>query len=209
VNFHENYAGLSDDELLMIAASRADLVPEAVLALDSEMARRGLSYQEARAKKREVARLEVKEARSHHPSRKGSKYFVAKANGWMLFLVAIGAPLLVCSLMLAHLLPVEWCFPTLAVCMGALLAVSVVQPWLRQTVGFWISLVVSCTVQLLIGYWITVYLDPYTRDQLRGAAVLAIVPGYAVGTALFLLLQKLESREAIAPNPLRRTSTRR
>jgi hypothetical protein len=92
VNFQENYAVLSDDELLMIAASRADLVQEAALALDSEIARRGLSYLEARAKKREAARLEIKEARRHHPSRKGSKYFVAKVNGWMLLLLVLGGP---------------------------------------------------------------------------------------------------------------------
>jgi hypothetical protein len=53
---------MNDDELLMTAASRVDLVPEAAHALDSEMARRQLSYQEAHAKKREVARLEIKEA---------------------------------------------------------------------------------------------------------------------------------------------------
>jgi hypothetical protein len=194
VNFQENYAGLSDDELLMIAASRADLVQEAAVALDSEMARRGLSYQEARAKKREVARLEIKEARRHHPSRKGSKYFVAKVNGWML-LLALGVPLLVLTLMFFHLVPEEWGFPILTVCMGAGIAISVVQPWLRQTVSFWISLVVSCTVQLLIGHWISVHLAPQTRGELKGAAVLAIVPGYVVGTVLFLLLQKLELRE--------------
>jgi hypothetical protein len=61
LSFQENYASLSDDELLTIAASRADLIQEAALALDSEMARRRLSYQEARARKREIARQEIKE----------------------------------------------------------------------------------------------------------------------------------------------------
>jgi hypothetical protein len=195
VNFQENYAGLNNDELLMIAASRADLVHEAALALDSEMARRGLSYLEARAKKREAARLEIKEARKHRPSRKGSKYFVAKLNGWMLLVLALGVPLLVISLMPFHLVPEEWDFPILAVCMGAVIAVSAVQPWLRHTVSFWVSLVVSCTVQLLVGYSISLHLAPKSRGELKGAAVLAIVPGYAVGTLLFLLLQKLELRE--------------
>jgi hypothetical protein len=69
MNFREDYAGLNDDELLMIAASRADLVQEAAVAMDSEMARRGLSYQEARAKKREVTRLEFEEmGGGRHPS---------------------------------------------------------------------------------------------------------------------------------------------
>jgi hypothetical protein len=195
VSFQENYAGLNDDELLMIAASRADLVQEAALALDSEMARRGLSYQEARAKKREAVRLEIKEARRHRRSPKGSKYFVAKVNGWMLLLLVLGVPLVVLSLMFFHLVPEEWDFPILAVCMGVLIAVSVVQPWLRQTVSFWISLVASCTMQLLVCYWISVHLAPQTRGELKGAAVLSIIPGYAVGIVLFLLLQKLERKE--------------
>jgi len=192
VNFQENYAGMSDDELLMTAASRADLVPEAARELDSEMAHRRLSYQEAHAKKREVARLEIKEARKHGSSKKGSKYFVGKANGWMLLLVALGSPLLFIVLMVFHLVPEEWLFPILSVCMGALLAIAAVQPRLRQTSSFWISLVVSCAVQLLVGHWLSVHLAPRTRSELKGAGVLTIVPGYVVGVLSFLLLQKLE-----------------
>ncbi len=81
MNFQENYAGLSNDELPIIAASRADLVPEATLAIDSEMTRRGLSYQHAHAKRRDVARQEIKEARRGRPSPKGNKYFVTQIRG--------------------------------------------------------------------------------------------------------------------------------
>lgn len=81
-----------NDELLAIAASRGDLVQEATLAMDSEMARRGLSYQEARARKREIARLEIKELWRHRPPPEGTKYFVARMNGWMLLLLALGVP---------------------------------------------------------------------------------------------------------------------
>jgi hypothetical protein len=197
MDYRENYSRLSDDELLMIAASRTDLVQEAALALDSEMARRGLSYQEARAKKREVARLEIKETRRHRPSPKGTKYFIARMNGWMLLLLALGVPLLVIFLIAFHLVPEEWDFPILAVCMGAVIGVSVVQPWLRQTVSFWFSLVISCTVQLLVGYWISMHLAPNSRNELKGAAFLTIFPGYAAGAALFLLLQKLKPKEDI------------
>jgi hypothetical protein len=192
VNFQANYARLNDDELLAIAASRADLVEEAAFAMDSEMARRGLSYQEARTKKREAARLKFREATRHHSARKRSKYFVAKMNGWMLLLLAVGVPLLVFALMFFHLVPKEWYFPILGACIGGVVGVSAVQPWLRQTVSFWISLAVSCIVQLIVGYWIAAHLAPQTRGELKGAAVLAIVPGYAVGILLFLFLQKLE-----------------
>jgi hypothetical protein len=192
VNFQENYAGLNDDELLMVAARRDDLVPEAALALDSEMARRGLGHQEARAKKREIARLEIKEAKRHHPSKRLSKYFVSNVNGWMLLLLTLGVPLFVLTLFIFHLVPELWDFPILVVCMGAVAVVSWVQPWLRKMVSFRVSLVVSCVVQLLIGYWISEHLAPQSSGELKGGAVLAIVPGYAIGTALFLLLQKAE-----------------
>jgi hypothetical protein len=195
MSFQENYAGLSDEELLMIAASRADLVQEAAVAMDSEMARRGLSYQEARAKKREVARLESKEARRHRPSPKGTKYFVARMNGWMLLLLALGVPLLVVFLTAFHFVSEEWGHPILGACMGAVIAVSVVQPWLRRTASFWLSLVISCAVQLLAGHWISVRYAPQSRSELKGAAFLAIVAGYAVGAVLFLLIQRLKPKE--------------
>lgn len=51
--FTENYTHLSDDELLCLWADRNTLVPEAAIALDSELQRRGLNKQDAaRIKKR-------------------------------------------------------------------------------------------------------------------------------------------------------------
>jgi len=200
MNFPQNYSDLSDDELLMTAASRADLVPEAAHALDSEMARRRLSYEDAHAKKRDIARLEIQEARKHRSSKKGSKYFVAKANGWMLLLIGLGSPALVIVLMVFHLVPEEWFFPILSVCMGALIAIAAVQPWLRKTSSFWISLVASCAVQLVFGYWLSVHFAPQTRGELKGVGVLTIIPGYLVGVLLFLLFQKLDMGKGPQPN---------
>ncbi len=65
LSFQEHYASLSDDELLAIAASRGDLIQEATVTLDSEMAQRGLTHQQARARRREIAHLEMKEMRSN------------------------------------------------------------------------------------------------------------------------------------------------
>ena len=51
--FTTNYAQLSDDELLCLWAERDTLVPQAAMALDSEIQRRGLKKQNAaRIKKR-------------------------------------------------------------------------------------------------------------------------------------------------------------
>jgi hypothetical protein len=45
--FAANYAHFGDDELLCLWADRNTLVPEAVIALDSELQRRGLKKQNA------------------------------------------------------------------------------------------------------------------------------------------------------------------
>jgi hypothetical protein len=194
VNFQEHYAGLSDDELLMVAASRADLVQEAALAMDSEMGRRGLSYEDAHAKKRQVAQLEIEEESRRHPSPKGNKYFVGQIRGrWLL--VLISPSLLIPLLAFPHIVPEEWLLAILNASLGAVIAISAVQPWLRQATSFWLSLSISCIVQLLVGHVITVSLAPHSRGELKGAAFLAILVGYAVGIPLFLLLQRVMPKE--------------
>jgi len=45
--FTTNYAHLSDDELLRLWADRNTLIPEAAIALDSELQRRGVNKQNA------------------------------------------------------------------------------------------------------------------------------------------------------------------
>jgi hypothetical protein len=57
-SYQERYESLSDDELLHIAGDRRDLLREATVALDGEMARRGLADKQARAKKRDHLKLE-------------------------------------------------------------------------------------------------------------------------------------------------------
>lgn len=194
VNFPENYSPLTDDELLMVAANRADLVREAALAMDSEMRRRGLSYQEAQAKERQVARQEIKEARRRRPSPKGTKYFVAQIRGrWLLLLLS--PTLLVFLLAFPHIVSEEWLLPSIFASYGVVSAISAVQPWLRQTTSFWLSLPIAGIVQLLVGHMITVRLAPHSRSELKGASFLAIFAGYAVGIPLFLLLQKVIAKE--------------
>lgn len=70
------------------------------------------------------------------------------------------------------------------------LAVSGVQPWL-------LSLPIVFVMDLLVGHRIKVGLAPQSRNELRGAAFLAILAGYAVGVPVFLLLKKtMPTREA-------------
>lgn len=185
MSFEEHYAGLSDEELLMIAANRTDLVHEASVALDAEMARRGLSYQQARAKKRQVARFEYKEDTKHS---KASKYFLKNLD-WGMFL--FGVPLIFLSLTTFYFLPAEWNIPIFETSLGVVAAVSIVRPWLYRTVSFWLSLVIACTVQLLVGHWLNVRDATQSRHDIGGVGNLTIIAGWLVGAFVFFLIQRL------------------
>jgi hypothetical protein len=192
MNFQEEYARLRDEELLRIASDRAHLLPEAALAMDSELARRGLTWETARAQKRQAARREYREFQRHRPSPKITKYLIPHATNWTPLLFALGAPALVFSLAGLHLIPERWVIPVLTACIGLTIGISIVQPWLRRTLSFWLSLAVACTVQLFVGYWIDVRAALLRGSSAKGAGFLSLFVGYAVGVPLFLLLQKLK-----------------
>jgi hypothetical protein len=61
--FTTNYTQLSDDELLCLWADQNTLVPEAVMALDSELRRRGLNKQNATRVKNRFNALAAREAK--------------------------------------------------------------------------------------------------------------------------------------------------
>jgi hypothetical protein len=190
-SYQEHYAGLNDGELLHIAADRKNLREEAVLALDAEMARRNLTDQHARAHKRSELRQEIKETRAHQPKRKKSKYFVAQINLRWFFVGFAGALFLMFLTVRPHRPIDEWSEPILVVYMGALLAFLSVQPWVRRTLNFWISLTITCVPQLVVSHWLTVYHPAHSRGGGKGIWFLSILSGYVVGGPLFLLLRKL------------------
>jgi hypothetical protein len=202
MNFHEEYARLRDEELLQIASDRHHLLAEAAMAMDSELARRGLTYETARAQKRQVARREYREFQRHRPSPKVTKYLIPRAKGWTLLLLALGTPALVFSLAALHMIPEPWVFPVLTASMGLVIGISIVQAWLRRTVAFWISLIVACAAQLFVGYWIGARTSLQAGNNAKGAGLLSLFVGYAVGVPLFFLLQKLKpSKEAQDRSP--------
>jgi len=190
--FHERYASLSDEELLQIAGDRRDLVEEAAVALDAEMAQRGLTHAQARAKKRDGLRLEIKEARAHHPKRNKSKYFEAQLNLRAFFLGLVGLVLLMFFTLGHHHVPDEWSFPLFVVYLGILMACLAVQPWVRRTLSFWLSLAISCLPQFVISHWLNVYHPAHSLGETKGSAFLSLLVGYLLGGGVFVLLQRLK-----------------
>lgn len=185
---------MSDDELLHIAGDRKDLVEEAAVALDAEMARRGLTHEKARARKRERLRLDIEEAGTHRPKKNQSKYFVTQVNLGAAFIGLAG--LLFMSIVIdSHRSWAEWSWPLFVVGLGALLACLSVQPWVRRTLSFWLSLVVSFVPQFFVARWLAVYHPSRYHSGEKGAGFLSIFAGYLLGGALFLLLQRLKPQQ--------------
>jgi hypothetical protein len=94
------------------------------------------------------------------------------------------------------MVPKEWVLPIIFTCYGIVCAVSAVQPWLRRTRSFWVSLAIAGIVQLFVGHIINARLAPQSRGELKGSAFLAILAGYAVAIPLFLLLQSTKPKSA-------------
>ena len=193
--FPAHYASLNDEELLQIAGDRRDLLEEAAVALDAEMARRGLTHKQARAKKRDGLRQEIKEARAHHPKRNKSKYFEAQLNLRAYFLGLAGLALLMLFTLGHNRVPDEWSLPLLVVYLGTLIACLAVQPWVRRTLSFWLSLAISWVPQFVISHWLNVYHPAHSLGETKGSAFLSLLAGYVLGSGVFILLQKLKPTE--------------
>ncbi len=191
-DFQERYAGLSDDELLHIAGDRRDLLKQAAVALDAEMAKRGLTLENARAKKRVHRRHESDEITTHVAKRNKSKYFVANINLPIFFVGLAGEVLIMILLPGGRRMHDEWMLPLIVMYLGGLVAVLSVQSWVRHTLGFWISLVVSFVPQVSVAHWLARYHPDHSRGGEKGSAILSLLAGYAVGVPLFLLMQKLK-----------------
>jgi hypothetical protein len=192
MNFQEEYARLRDEELLQIASDRRHLLPEAALAMDTELANRRLTYEMACTQKRQAARREYREFQRRRPSPKITKYLVPRPTNWTPLLLTLGTSALVLSLWGFHVIPEPWVFPILTACLGMVMGICMVQPWLRRTLSFWLSLAVACMVQLLVARWIGAHTTLLAGSSTKGPGFLCLLVGYAVGVPLFFLLQKLK-----------------
>lgn len=134
---------------------------------------------------------------SERSSSRAKTYFVHEIRGrWLLLLLS--PTLLIPLLSFPDIVPKEWVLPLIFAAYGFVCAVSAVQPWIRHKRSFWLSLPVGCIVPLVVGHVINVRIGTQSRSELRGAAFLTILAGYAVVIPLFWLLQKGEQK-----NPLK------
>lgn len=195
--FEVHYASLNDEELLHIAGSYKDLRAEAAVALNTELARRGLTHKQARAKRRDELRLEINEARVHHPKRNKSKYFVTQMNLRAYFLGLVGLVVLMFLTLRHHGLRGEWAEPILFAYLGVLIACLAVQSWVRRTLSFWLSLAIASVPQFVVSHRLTVDHPAHSRGELKGSGFISMLAGWIVASAAFLLFQKLKPERDI------------
>jgi len=80
--FTIRYEQMTDDELLRVAAERETLVPDAVIAIDTELARRGFSVATAKKETKRTERKGTRRAIGHLglSSRGSGKHFFGVSN---------------------------------------------------------------------------------------------------------------------------------
>lgn len=80
--FTTRYEQMTDDELLRVAAERETLVADAVIAIDTELARRGFSVATAKEETKRAERKETRRAIGHLglSSRGWGKHFFGVSN---------------------------------------------------------------------------------------------------------------------------------
>jgi hypothetical protein len=80
--FEANYQGLTNEELLRIAADRDELVEDAAAALDIELQKRGLRHGQAQKFKRNLRRIEARDTvgRLGFSARGIGKQFLGMSN---------------------------------------------------------------------------------------------------------------------------------
>jgi hypothetical protein len=139
----------------------------------------GLTLDQARAKKREYWRSELAEI--GHTKRKKSKYLSPRI-GWpaILSFLAGAIVLMVVLLSVVHVRE-EWFFPILFLYTGVFLTAMAVQPWVRETPHFWISVLVGCGPLFAVGHWLAARHPTHTNAGVKGSGFLSLLAGYLIG----------------------------
>jgi hypothetical protein len=191
IDLSTEYSKRSDDELLHLASARHSLTTEAAAALDAELRRRNLTESDRIEHKRFVKRQGRHEARKHRRKTIGPfKYQLS----WVDIFWAFAAIALISFAHIAlpsryHVKP-EWQEPAFIVMTTSVLIAIASRSVFWRKVGFWMSLVISSAIHLVVVHSWTQRLGDLSRSQGRGAALLGFVLFLAV-YGLVLLSQRM------------------
>src|ERR1700674_33622 len=175
-DFSTEYSERTDDELLHLASQRHFLTAEARTALDAELSRRNLTESDRIEHQRFVKRQEQREAKKHRRKPFGPfKYQLS----WRDILWAFAAIALVSFSYLAlpsrYHMKSDWQDAAFIVMMTSILIAIASRSVFWRNFAFWMSLVMSSAIHLVLVHSWTRRLGDLSRSQGRGAALLGFV----------------------------------
>jgi hypothetical protein len=150
-DFSTEYSERTDDELLHLASQRHFLTTEARTALDAELSRRNLTESDRIEHQRFVKRQEQREAKKHRRKRFGPfKYQLS----WRDILWAFAAIALISFSYLAlpsrYHMESDWQDAAFIVIMTSVLIAIASRSVFWRNIAFWMSLVMSSAIHLVL-----------------------------------------------------------
>jgi hypothetical protein len=193
-NFSTEYAQRSDDELLELATQRHSLTQEAVTALDAELRRRNFTESERVEHQKFVKYQARREYRGHRRKILGKRQF-----SWSELLSAFGAMGVIAwayfSLPKPYRLKPDW--EEAAVCV-VIASVFVIVGWrpLWRNITFWITLILSASIQLAVVHAWVQRMGRLTRNAGKLATLFGFVLFFAIYGCLRLLRRNFYGEES-------------
>jgi hypothetical protein len=174
-DFTAEYSQRSDDELLLLASDRADLTTEAAAALDAELRRRNLRESDKLKFQKFIQRTERREAGKRRKKIFGTR---ARLRSWVDLL--LGLLIIVLISFTYQVLPGEYHMradwqEAAEQVMFASVFIVVFGRSLWRKIGFWISLIFSSALHVVVVHAWVQRAGKFSRDQGNLAILLGFV----------------------------------
>jgi hypothetical protein len=197
-DFCTEYSQRSEDELLHLASDRHSLTTEAAAALDAELRRRNLT---------ESDRVELQKFVKRQGRREGSRrrlkiYGLKDRWTWPDILGAFAAMAVILFIYVVlpsryHLNP-DWEEPAVLVMITSVVIASASRSELWGNFTFWMSLVMSSTIHLVVVHAWTQRVGNLSRAAAKSACILGLVLWVAVYGLVRLAQRMFRSEEGKA-----------
>ena len=194
-DFSTEYSERGDDELLLLASDRSVLTTEAAAALDAELSRRRLTESDQAKYRQFVKRNEQREVNRRRRKILGTG---RDLRSWVDVLWALIAVALISFTYLVlpsryHMKP-DWQDAAFHVMFASVFIAVSSKVW-RRRIGFWMSLVISSAIHLVIVHAWMQRVGNFGRGQGKLAILLGFVLFFGVYGIVWMLRRNSYSEE--------------
>lgn len=200
-DFSAEYSKRSDDELLQLKSERHSLITEAADALDAELHRRNLTESDRVEHIRFVKKQEQRETKRQRARGRRWRFGYLKDRlTWVDLLWWLAAVALISFIYLAlpsrDRMGPDWQDAAVIVMLTSVGIAIASRRLLWRKFTFWISLLISSAIHLVVVHAFTQRLGNLNHSQGRGAIVLGLLLFLAVYGSIWLLQRMLYGRKA-------------